>query len=277
MKRIERPIEILSDRLKRIENINLLKVIDYSTYQDIRNGNYYLIDNRYGSKLYRDIGLKSYGYMKVMNGIDNQIGNRLILDRLRILRYEIYELDSNLIIISREFKDRVDKLEIRINELEYYNEVYELRRSNKISYIIKNRESGYLIEIDLIEERIGIYLIEVIDNEYMIIDKYSEGEGLEVREGVNLLGYYRDIDSRYYNYEELEKIEKELKVDNIGDRSKIGLLNDYRKKVEFSRYRVKDLFLWIFSNLNKIDTNITKYYREVEEERLAFDLKKEED
>lgn len=280
MKRIERPIEILPKKIKKIDDINLLKVIDYSTYQDITNNNYYQLDSKYGSKMYRDIGLKSYGYMKVMNGIDNQIGNRLILDRLRILRYEVYEIDSNLIIISREFKDNLLQLENKINELEYYNEIYELRKNSKLIYIIKNGNTGYLIEIDLIEERVEIYLLEVIDKEYLLLDKYSEGGGIEVIDNANSLSLYYggDIDSRYYNYEELERIVKDLKVDNIEeiDLDRMDTINDYRKKIEFSRYSIKDLYEWIFRNLNKIDTNIIKYYREVEERRLAYDLSKED-
>lgn len=286
MNKIEKFKEILPEGMKRIENINLIKVIDYSTFQDISREEYYIIDNKYGSKLYRDIGLRSYGYMRILNQIDSQIGNRLILDRIKTTRYEIFRnLENRLIILSKRFREDIERLKNKLIRLsDKYPEIYELRKSSRISYLMKNNRRGYLIETDLIEETINIYLIKVIDRDYMIIDKYSESanlteedEDIEELEEIEISGYYRDLDKRYYSIEELEKIEKKLSIDNLleGDRERIGRLNDYRKKIEFSRYSVKDLYRWIFNNLERIETEISRYFIEVEEERLAFDRMKE--
>ena len=284
MNKIEKFKEILPEGMKRVENINLIKVIDYSTFQDIIEEEYYIIDNKYGSKLYRDIGLRSYGYMRILNQIDSQIGNRLILDRIKTTRYEIFRNRENrLIILSKRYREEIERLKnklIRISDK--YPEIYELRKSSRISYLMKNNRRGYLIETDLIGETINIYLIKVIEREYMIIDKYSESanlreEDIEEIEEIEISGYYRDIEKRYYSIEELEKIEKKLSIDNLpeGDRERIGRLNEYRKKIEFSRYSVKDLYKWIYNNLERIETEISGFFIEVEEERLAFDRMKE--
>ena len=280
MKKVKK-IEILPE-MKKIENINLIKVVDYSTFQDIRNEDYYQLDNKYGSKIYREIGLKSYGYMRVLNQIDSQVSNKLIIDRIKGTRYEIFRNSENrLMIMSKEFKKRVETIEIKLNLLsDKLPEIYELRKSNNsssISYLMINEERGYLTEIDLVEEKIEIYLVEVVGRDYFIIDKYSEDELTELTGETFLSGYYRDIGSRYYSIEEIEIIERRLKIDNIleRDREKIERLNEYRKKIEFSEYSVKDLYRWIMKNLDKIETKISGYFIEVEEERLAWDRMKD--
>lgn len=280
MKKVKK-IEILPE-MKKIENINLIKVVDYSTFQDIRNEDYYQLDNKYGSKIYREIGLKSYGYMRVLNQIDSQVSNKLIIDRIKGTRYEIFRNSENrLMIMSKEFKKRVETIEIKLNLLsDKLPEIYELRKSNNsssISYLMINEERGYLTEIDLVEEKIEIYLVEVVGRDYFIIDKYSENELTELTGEIFLSGYYRDIGSRYYSIEEIEIIERRLKIDNIleRDREKIERLNEYRKKIEFSEYSVKDLYRWIMKNLDRIETKISGYFIEVEEERLAWDRMKD--
>lgn len=272
MKKIE-TVAILKE-IEEIKSKNLVKVIDFSTYQNLINEEYLELDNKYGSKLYKDIGLKSYNYMRITNEIDSRIATNLIISRINKSRFKFYNKNNNLIVLSKEFKDELDQLEINLNGLKYPDK-YEYRDSkdSKISYLIKGEKFGYYIEIDLIVEVIEIYLLDIKEG-YFLIDKYSEGlEILKEIEEINLEGYYKGIGERKYSYGEIEKIKKELEIEEI--KLEIGGMNEYRKRIEFSKYSVKEIYRWINKNIEKIERFISKYYKEVEEYRLAFDLMKE--
>lgn len=272
MKKIE-TVAILKE-IEEIKSKNLVKVIDFSTYQNLINEEYLEIENKYGSKLYKDIGLKSYNYMRITNEIDSRIATNLIISRINKSRFKFYNKNNNLIVLSKKFKDELDQLEINLNRLRY-SERYEYRdnKDSKISYLIKGEKFGYYIEIDLIVEVIEIYLLDIKEG-YFLIDKYSEGlEILKEIEEINLEGYYKGIGERKYSYGEIEKIKKELEIEEI--KLEIGGMNEYRKRIEFSKYSVKEIYRWINKNIEKIERFISKYYKEVEERRLAFDLMKE--
>ena len=278
MIKLEGKIEIITDRIRKIENINLIKVIDFGVFQDLTNGEYIQIEGRIGSKFYRDIGLKSYNYIKILNEIDNQVANKLIIEKMRNTSYNLYIEDNKLLVITERFYKEIRKLEDNLKEINNI-EIYELKKNGRVNYIIIENLSGYYIEVDLVEEKIEIYLLSIINGEYFLIDKYSEGyERIETgRNMINLERFYDSLDFRVYSYCELERLKRELKIENLPleDLERLNEINEYRKRIEFSEYRVKDLFIWIYNNIEKLEVGISRYYKEVEEKRLAYDLMKE--
>ena len=278
MIKLEGKIEIITDRIRKIENINLIKVIDFGVFQDLTNGEYIQIEGRIGSKFYRDIGLKSYNYIKILNEIDSQIANKLIIEKMRNTGYNLYIENNKLLVITERFYKEIRKLEDNLKEINNI-EIYELKKNGRVNYIIIENLSGYYIEVDLVEEKIEIYLLSIINGEYFLIDKYSEGyERIETgRNMINLGRFYDSLDFRVYSYCELERLKRELKIENLPlrDLERLNEINEYRKRIEFSEYRVKDLFIWIYNNIEKLEVGISRYYQEVEEKRLAYDLMKE--
>ena len=278
MIKLEGKIEIITDRIRKIENINLIKVIDFGVFQDLTNGEYIQIEGRIGSKFYRDIGLKSYNYIKILNEIDSQIANKLIIEKMRNTGYNLYIENNKLLVITERFYKEIRKLEDNLKEINNI-EIYELKKNGRVNYIIIENLSGYYIEVDLVEEKIEIYLLSIINGEYFLIDKYSEGyERIETgRNMINLERFYDSLDFRVYSYCELERLKRELKIENLPlrDLERLNEINEYRKRIEFSEYRVKDLFIWIYNNIEKLEVGISRYYQEVEEKRLAYDLMKE--
>ena len=272
---------------KRIISPSLLSVKDYSVFMENSTNKYYTVPIKYLTKLYKSIGLKDYQFVKTLYEVKKEFMIALVQDGISTkLNYNIFKLqdsDEMLFLSSAVFPNikylinELNTMNIKDDKMSIFNNIYlyHSKMHSKIIFLLFNNNepdrNGVYIKLSMIDEIAHLYSLIIKEDKMLLMNKYSdislndERFRQEYKQYLEMYKYNSEAVYSMYpenlediklSWTELSKAYKILKRDPTEEENHIMYdLNPFRLQFEFSSRSLKDLFTFIYADLNKSNLN----------------------